>query len=144
MIILDTNVVSELMCPEPWLPVVEWVRTQAKSELYTTSITVAEVLFGLERLTTSRRRNRIETAATEIFATFADHVLAFDEPAAAHYATIVARREQAGAPIGGFDAQIAALCRLHGATLATRNTKDFSDTGVATVDPWTTVDGSDV
>lgn len=67
---------------------------------------------------------------------FADRVLSFDAKAAVQYAAIVAARERAGAPISGFEAQIAAICRVHDATLATRNTKDFHDTGITVVDPW--------
>lgn len=72
---------------------------------------------------------------------FGHRVVPFDESAAAHYADIVVRRERAGRPISTADAQIAATCRSHGATLATRNIDDFADTGIAIVDPWTPCDG---
>lgn len=140
MIVVDTNVTSELMRPSPSPAVVAWVQARRASQLYTTSITVAEVLYGIERLPESRRKQLLGTTAIEVFAAFADRVLAFDEPAAVQYANIVAARDGAGARISGFDAQIAAICRSQGATLATRNTKDFDGTGVAVANPWTARD----
>lgn len=136
MIVIDTDVASELMRPVPSPVVVAWVRAWRASELYATSITLAEILYGIERLPESRRKALLRTAATEVFSAFSDRVLAFDAPAAEHYAAIVGARERAGVPISGFDAQIAAICHERGATLATRNTKDFHDTGVTIVDPW--------
>jgi len=136
MIVVDTNVASELMRPTPSPPVVAWVQARRASGLYATSITFAEVLYGIERLAESRRKDLLRAAATEVFAAFADHVLAFDGKAAVHYAAVAAGRERAGAPISGFDAQIAAICRVHDAKLATRNTRDFLDTGISVVDPW--------
>lgn len=75
-------------------------------------------------------------AADDVFAAFADHVLSFDEAAAKEYAEVVVEREECGAPIGGFDAQISAICRVHHAALATRNTDGFSGLGLSLVDPW--------
>jgi len=142
VIVVDTNVTSELMRPSPAAPVIAWVRGQGPGDLYTTAITVAEVLYGVERLPTGRRRASLKAAAEEVFAAFADHVLAFDVAAAAEYAALVGDRERDGAPINGFDAQIAAICRAHGAALATRNGKDFRDTGIDLIDPWHPTRGS--
>lgn len=136
MIVVDTNVVSELMRPSPSPSVVAWVRASRASQLHTTAITVAELLYGIKRLPEGQRRTVLGTTAREVFSAFADRVLAFDEPAAEQYAEIVAGREATGRPISGFDAQIAAICRSHGATLATRNAKDFQQTGIAILDPW--------
>lgn len=136
MIVVDTNVVSELMRPAPSPTVVRWMRAHPASNVYTTAVTVAEVLHGIERLGPSRRRDETHAAAEEVFASFADHVLAFDGEAAAQYAAIVSARERAGRPISGFDAQIGAISRVHGATLATRNIEDFEDFGISLVDPW--------
>jgi len=133
--VVDTNVASELMRPTPSPPVVAWVRTHT-SQIYATSVTIAEVLNGIERLAESRRKDLLGVVAKDVFSAFADRVLSFDAEAAVHYAGIVAARERAGAPISGFDAQIAAICRVHDATLATRNTGDFHDTGVRVIDPW--------
>jgi len=136
MIVVDTNVTSELMRPSPSTTVTAWVRARTATELYTTSITLAEVLYGIERLPGGRRKDVLKTTATDVFSAFADQLLAFDATAAVEYAGLVDSRERAGAPIDGFDAQIAAICRVHGATLATRNVQDFQDVGIEVVDPW--------
>jgi predicted nucleic acid-binding protein len=136
MIVLDTNVVSELMRPTPTSAVLTWLRGHPGDELYTTAITVAEIRYGIARLPGGRRREALHQAADEVFAAFPDQVLPFDLAAAAAYADVVAQREGLGKPINGFGAQIAAICRVHTAVLATRNTKDFGDTGVAIEDPW--------
>lgn len=136
MIIVDTNVVSELMKPSPSAQVVEWVRARNGSELFTTSITLAEILYGLARLPDGRRKELLRTTASEVFAAFDDQVLPFDSSAATHYAEVVGGRDQLGLPIDGFDAQIASICRAHGAALATRNLKDFRQTDVNLIDPW--------
>jgi predicted nucleic acid-binding protein len=134
--IVDTNVVSELMRPVPSLALATWVRSHGATELYTTSITLAEIVYGIERLRHGRRKDLLRTAANDVFSAFAEHVLAFDMPAAAECARIVTHRKHAGLPIDSFDAQIAAVCRMHDAALATRNVKDFHDTGIHVVDPW--------
>ena len=136
MIIVDTNVVSELMKPSPSAQVIEWVRARSGRELFTTSITLAEILYGLARLPDGRRKEVLRTTASEVFAAFDDQVLPFDSSAATHYAEVVGGRDQLGLPIDGFDAQIASICRAHGAALATRNLKDFRQTDVNLIDPW--------
>lgn len=136
MIVLDTNVVSELMKPQPHESVAGWVLAQAAGDLYTTSVTLAEILYGIEKLPDGQRKELLTTTASEVFDAFADMVLAFDAGAAENYATIVATRDRLGLPINGFDAQIASICRTHGGDLATRNVKDFEHTGVEVTDPW--------
>ena len=136
MIIVDTNVASELMKPRPDPVVVDWVRAHTGRELCTTSITLAEIGYGIERLATGRRRDLLKAIADDVFAAFEDQILPFDAAAASRYAEIVTRRDRAGLPIDGFDAQIASICRTHAATLATRNLKDFRDTGIDVIDPW--------
>ncbi|GIH70171.1 type II toxin-antitoxin system VapC family toxin [Sphaerimonospora thailandensis] len=136
MIVIDTTVVSELMRPAPAPTVVQWIRSQTGRDLYTTSITLAEIRYGIERLPDGRRKKLLAVTAEEVFDAFADKVLPFNAPAAPLYAAVVSARERAGTPIDGFDAQIAAICRAHRATLATRNLKDFYDTGIETIDPW--------
>lgn len=136
MIILDTNVVSELMRAGPSPVVVAWVRACSVPELYTTSITLAEIGYGIERLPDGRRKDLLRTTAGDVFDRFADQVVAFDAAAAGEYALIVAGRERAGRPIDGFDAQIASICRAREATLATRNITDFENTGIEVIDPW--------
>ena len=137
MIVVDTNVVSELMKAEPSARVEAWARRHPASELRLTAITVAEVLYGIERLPRGRRKTAIRRAATEVFGRFAEQILPFDAHAAPYYAEIVDGRDRLGAPISGYDAQIAAICRVHGATLATRNMKDFHHVGIDVVNPWT-------
>jgi len=136
VIVVDTNVIAELMRPEPHEAVVRWSLAQAAGDLYTTAITLAEILYGIERLPSGRRRTRLRETAAEVFTTFADHVLPFNAGAAAAYPLVVDAREQMGRPIDGFDAQIASICRFGSSTLATRNTRDFEHTGIGLIDPW--------
>ncbi len=136
MIILDTNVVSELMRPDPAPQVAAWVRDRDRHELRTTVITVAEIRYGIARLPDGRRKQVLLTAASDIFRTFGDQVLPIDAAAAELYPVIACGRERSGNPIAGFDALIAAVCRSRGAALATRNLSDFEGTGLQLIDPW--------
>jgi predicted nucleic acid-binding protein len=136
MIVLDTNVVSELMRATPAPVVLAWLNEHPDNDMFTTAITVAEIRYGIARLPDGRRREALHQAANEIFAAFPDQVLSFDLTSAGAYADIVAHRERLGNPIDGFDAQIAAICRARAATLVTRNTKGFADAGIAIVNPW--------
>ena len=136
MIVLDTNMVSELMRAEPEPAVASWVRDRDRRELRTTTITIAEVRYGIARLPDGRRKQVLLAAADDIFSAFGDQVLPVDSAAAEHYAAIASVRERAGQPIPGFDALIAAVCRSRGAALATRNVSDFDGTGVEIIDPW--------
>jgi toxin FitB len=136
MIVLDTNVVSELMRATPEPAVLAWLQQTSSTGLYTTAVTVAEIRYGIARLPVGRRRQTLHQAANEIFAAFPRQVLPFDLAAATAYADVVADRESDGNPISGFDAQIAAICRSQAATLATRNTKDFTGIGISLTDPW--------
>ena len=136
MIVVDTNVASELMRPSPAVAVRAWVLARSEDELYTTSMTIAEIRYGIERLPTGRRKELLRTKAAEVFAAFENQILPFDTAAAQQYASIVTRRDGVGLPIDGFDAQIASICRGRGAALATRNLKDFQDTGIELIDPW--------
>lgn len=138
MIVLDTNVVSELMRARPAPAVLAWLQQSSSAGLYTTAVTVAEIRYGIARLPEGQRRESLHQAANEIFAAFPRQVLPFDLAAAGAYADVVAGRERLGQPIDGFDAQIAAICRAQAATLATRSTKDFADTGIDVLDPWQT------
>lgn len=137
MIIVDTNVASELMKPAPAPAVQDWVRARGGRELYTTSITLAEIRYGIERLPDGRRKELLRSTADDVFIAFEDQILPFDAAAATEYASIVTHRDRAGLPIDGFDAQIASICRFRGAALATRNVRDFQGTGIDLIDPWT-------
>jgi len=136
MIVLDTNVVSELMRAEPAPVVFAWLQHSSGAGLYTTAVTVAEIRYGIARLPSGQRRESLHQAANEIFAAFPRQVLPFDLAAPFPSADWGPSRERGGNPIDGFDAQIAAICRSQAATLATRNTKDFTDTGIGIMDPW--------
>jgi hypothetical protein len=137
MIILDTNVLSELMKPAPGESVVRWMSAQAATSLYTTSITQAEILHGVMLLPSGRRRNAVKTAAEAMFKEdFAGRILPFGSDAADPYADIAVERRRAGRPISHFDAQIAAIARSAGAGIATRNVADFDDCGVKVINPW--------
>jgi toxin FitB len=136
MIVVDTNVASELMRPSPAKTVLDWVRGHDGRDLCTTAITVAEIGYGIERLARGRRREALKVAVAEVFDMFAEQVLPFDAAAAEQYALVVSHRDRLGLPIDGFDAQIAAICRVRGVTLATRNLADFRQTGVDLINPW--------
>jgi toxin FitB len=138
VIIVDTNVVSELMRASPSAAVISWVRQQRRGTMVTTAITIAEIRYGLARLPAGLRTSRLRETAEQILAAFPDQVLPFDDAAARLYGDIAAARERAGRRMDAFDAQIASIARTRSAWLATRNTKDFDETGVRLVDPWQT------
>jgi predicted nucleic acid-binding protein len=137
VIVLDTNVVSELMRTAPEPGVVSWVDRFSAADVFVTAVTAAELMYGVARLPGRRRKqrlhNKVEGLLTE---DFQDQILPFNAPAAMHYAEIVAARERAGRPISMADGQIAAICRNWSIGLATRNVDDFADTGVDAVNPW--------
>ena len=125
------------MRPAPAAGVIATVDAWSADAVCLTAITVAELLYGVERLPDGRRKAELAAMVESMLRDdFDDRVLAFDAAAAAHYADIVASRERSGRPISAADAQIAATCRSYGATLATRNVADFVDVGLETVNPW--------
>jgi toxin FitB len=136
VIILDTNIVSELMRQSPARTVADWSLSQDARDLFTTSVTLAEVRYGIERLPDGQRKAQLRAKAADIFFALADKVLPFDARAALRYATLMADRGRAGQPMAGFDAQIAAICLSYSAALATRNLKDFQQTGLDLINPW--------
>lgn len=137
MIVLDTNVVSELMRRRPAEAVLGWVDGEDASILAITAVTAAELLHGVARLPNGARRRKLTAAVHGVLTEdFAGRILPFDGSAAVHYADLVAARERDGRPVSIADAQIAAICRHHGAMLATRNVRDFDMTGVDVLDPW--------
>ena len=137
MIILDTNVVSELTSFEPAANVVAWLSKQVETELFITSVNEAELSFGVERLPGGRRRNDLATANERIInGLLGGRVLVFDRAVAGMYAVILANRERIGLPIGELDCMVAAIARVHGATVATRDMYGFENCGVEVVNPW--------
>jgi len=137
MIILDTNVVSELMRPAPEPRVLRWFSGQSAEDLHVTAITMAEILYGIELISTGRRRDAVRVGAERMFETvFADRILTFEDRASRLFSQIASSRRRQGKPMAEFDAQIAAITRVHGATLATRNPYVFEGCGVRLVNPW--------
>ena len=137
MIILDTNVISELMLPEPHPAALAWIGAQRRSALYTTSVTRAEISYGIAVLPPGKRRDGLAAAARAVFdEDLAGRVLAFDDAAAERYAGMRAARRKAGRPMEAFDAQIAAVALTAGAALATRDTRDFEGCSLTLVNPW--------
>jgi predicted nucleic acid-binding protein len=141
MIVLDTNVISELMRAEPSPTVLAWVEAQPSGSLCTTAINQAEILCGIAALPEGRRRSMLSEAADAMFAEdFHGRVLPFGAAAAAQYAAVygavVMSRRRAGKPIEGFDALIAATARAAGAAIATRDTGGFGGCGLELIDPW--------
>ena len=138
MIVLDTNVVSELMRDSPQQAVLAWFRAQPASSLFVTTVTEAEILTGIAILPDGRRRRGLSDAAARVFALlFVGRVLVFDSDAANIYAEIFAQRHAAGRPISQADCQIAAIARSRGASIATRNVTDFEGIEVELINPWT-------
>jgi toxin FitB len=138
VIVLDTNVISEVFRPSSGTRVVAWLESLT-ADVAITAVTLAELLAGVRRLPEGRRKSalgaRIDAALQPYRETRA--VLAFDDKAADHYADVLVARERVGMPISTADAQIAAICRAHSASCATRNSKDFASTGIGLIDPWT-------
>ena len=137
MIVLDTNVVSELMKPVPAAEVARWIAGQPAAMLYTTSVSQAEVLHGIALLPAGKRRGALEVAAEAMFdEDFGGRVLPFGGEAARAYAQIAAQRQRSGRPISHFDAQIAAIARSARASVATRNVADFEGCDITVLNPW--------
>jgi len=137
MIVLDTNVLSEALKPSPSERVLRWLAGQELLTVFTTTITLAEVLYGIERLPAGKRRMRLSAAIEKVFAEeFQGRTLPFDEESARVFPKIVAGREAMGRPISQSDAMIAAIARSRRAAVATRNTNDFEHCGVRAIDPW--------
>jgi predicted nucleic acid-binding protein len=137
VIVLDTNVISELTRQVPEPGVIAWLDSLPAEEVGTTAVTAAELLYGVARIPSGRRKTELAAAVRGLLGDdFRDRVLPFDEHCASRYADIVCGREALGRPIGVADAQIAAICRAAEATLATRNTDDFAGAGIDLINPW--------
>lgn len=137
MIVLDTNVISEVMRPSPSAVVLAWLRSTPVHELATTTICIAEIGYGLARLPYGRRRSQQEAAFASYRAQiFEGRVFAFDALAADTYGELVASRERLGRPLDGPDGLIAAIVLSRGLSVATRDVGGFSDCGFPVVNPW--------
>jgi predicted nucleic acid-binding protein len=138
MIVLDTNVLSELAKPDPDGSVLAWLARQRRADLCTTAISEAELAYGLALLPKGRRRDALAQAVGRLLGEgLGGRVLAFDRSAAAAFGEIAAVRRAAGRPVATADGQIAAIARARGASLlATRDVGGFQDSGVSVIDPW--------
>lgn len=136
MIILDTNVVSEAMSPSPSLPVREWLDAQAEGALYLTTVTQAEILFGIAKLPSGQRKDRLATVFAGIERLFAGRILSFDSSAARSFAELASVARGAGRGFPTPDGYIAAIAVAHGFTVATRDTGPFLAGGVEVINPW--------
>jgi predicted nucleic acid-binding protein len=139
VIVLDTNVLSELTRTVPSVTVMAWARAQHPETIFTTTICEAEMLYGIAIMPDGHNRTALARAVEAMLGTvLAGRVLPFDRSAAVQYADWAADRRRAGKAVGMADLQIAAIARARGATaIATRNLKDFVDCGIPLIDPWT-------
>lgn len=137
MIIVDTNVVAEMMKPSPDPSVVSWLNDQEAAALFLTTVTIAEIGYGLEILPQGKRRLYLEQGFERVVAeAFAGRILAFDEEAARHYGVVMGRRRAIGRPLSIQDGQIASIARAKGFAVGTRNVRDFVECGVEVINPF--------
>ncbi len=137
MIVLDTNVISELLRSQPDLHVLEWVNNQPERVLFVTSISEADLRYGVEILPAGGRRERLlDEVDGLIREDFFGRILPFDSASARAYASIAASRRASGHPINHADCQIAAIARCRGASVATRDIGDFQGAGIDLINPW--------
>ena len=145
MIILDTNIISELMKTSPNQHVIAWLDQQDPMTLFTTSISIAEIIYGLDVLPTGKRRDYLEVAFNQVLIdAFKHRILMFDEHAAHVYGKLMGRRKITGRPLSVLDGQIAAIAKTNQMSLATRNTRDFFDCELNVIDPFDTHSTSDI
>jgi len=136
--VFDTNVLSELMRPAPNTAITSWVAEQTTSTLYLTAVSEAELRYGLAIMPPGRRRDGLAQGLERMLRTgFANRILPFDSSAAYTYAEIAAARRALGRPMPEADCQIAAIARSRDMAVVTRNVRDFADTGIGVIDPWT-------
>ena len=136
MIILDTNVISEIMRPVPDSHVIGWLQAQPLKQVFTTVIAEAELLKGIELMPSGKRHALLQAVEQYLMLDMGNRILPFDRAAARWFAIIFSQRKAKGRPITPLDTQIAAIARSHTATLATRNTRDFEGCGIHLIDPW--------
>ena len=136
MILLDTNVVSEAMKSQPDMAVLAWLNAQASETLLLSSITVAEIEFGIEALPAGRRKKALKIALDELVTLFDARVLPFDVAAAHHYARLAAAARAAGHGISLADGFIAAIAASRDLTVASRDVSPFRAAGLVVIDPW--------
>lgn len=136
MILLDTNVVSEAMKPDPAPSVRSWLDAQSAETLFLSSVTVAELLFGIGALPRGKRKDRLATAFEGVLALFDDRILPFETQAARRYADLAVRARAAGRGFPTVDGYIAAIASAHGYAVASRDASAFAAAGLPVIDPW--------
>ncbi len=135
--ILDTNIISEMMRPKPSTSVLDWLNHQDASELFVSTVTVGEIMYVLEALPAGQRRRSLEAGFERLLReAFDTRLLVFDEDVARHYGRLMAARQKMGKPISALDGQIAATALAHRMAIATRNVKDFADSGLKITNPF--------
>lgn len=137
MIVLDTNVVSEAMKPEPNPAVMAWLNAQAASTLYLSSVTLAELLFGIAALPVGKRKDALKQALEGLLGLFRDRVLPFDTDAARHYAELAVTARAAGRGFPTPDGYIAAIAASRGFLVASRDTAPYEAARLSVINPWT-------
>lgn len=137
MILLDTNVVSEAMKPDPHPSVRDWLDAQAAETLFLSSVAVAELLFGIGALPRGKRKDRLASALDGVLDLFATRILAFDTAAARRYAELAVKARALGKGFPTPDGYIAAIAVAHGCAVASRDTSAFNAAGLTVIDPWT-------
>lgn len=136
MLVLDTNILSAMMRLDRTPEVAGWLDAQDERQLFTTSVSQAEILSGLAIMADGRRRRKFEKTAGEMFDEFEDRIIPFDSTAAIMYAELFALRRRVGRPTAPQDLMIAAIARAKDARMVTRNTADFEGCGLALINPW--------
>jgi hypothetical protein len=136
MILLDTNVVSEAMKPEPFPAVRRWLDEQAAETLYLSSVTIAELMFGVGALPDGKRKDRLAAALEGVLKLFADRVLPFDTSAARRYCDLAVKARAAGKGFPTPDGYIAAIAASHDFVVASRDASAFAASGLTVIDPW--------
>ena len=142
MILLDTNVVSEMMRATPEPAVLRWMNGHPSSLVHLSTVSIAEITYGIRILPEGRRRHDLQHRFDRFVTTaFSERLIDFDREAALQYGEIMASRREIGRPMNVVDGQIAAVARSRGCALATRNTTDFEDCDLELIDPWIDQDG---
>jgi predicted nucleic acid-binding protein len=136
MILLDTNVVSEAMKPEPHPSVRDWLDAQAAETLFLSSVTIAELMFGIGALRNGKRKDNLAAALDGVLELFEARILPFDTVAARRYADLAVKARAAGKGFPTPDGYIAAIAAAHGFAVASRDTSAFTAAGLTVIDPW--------
>jgi len=137
MILIDTNIISEMMKSAPDPKVISWIDQQDIMQLYISTITIAELVYGINTLPAGNRRNYLEKAFNSVVReAFEYRIFTFDEVAAHQYGMIMSHRKNIGRPMSMADGQIAAIAHVHNCTIATRNINDFADSKLDLINPF--------